>query len=403
MTKFVDPNQSTDYLNVLKILHINDFRRGGGAENIFLTSHQLTGEIFESQLYTPEESFEQGRLPNLFRFFWRDQVLSNLLASFQPDIVHVHNFHNRIGVSLFLAIRGVRGKKPKVVFTAHDFFLLWPNPSYCHFNRGQFIKFETPPTWSDFFRKSASRESFLISILRKLSWLYVIWVVRVVNDIDIIITPSDFLNGLISKKFQKPVITIRNPIELKCRSESIGNPSGVVRAIFLGRLSPEKGLVEFLEKIAKIRDHQFEMDIFGDGECKEELRHIIVKYNLSETVRLMGYVSAQEKNEIIGKYDVLVLPSVWHENAPLTIIEGAMAGLRLLVSGFGGMKELAELAGGHYLFDPNNFFSVKQALTACVEDRLMGKTVDRNVEELHSIFSYAFYCKEITKAYRSIL
>jgi|GEM_PF-1531524 len=385
----------------LKVLHINDFMLGGGAENVFLETYRLTKVYFDSRYYAPNQTFKQGALPNVVRYFWRDKNLSLLLNSFEPDVIHVHNFHNRIGASLFLAIRNLK-KKPKVVWTAHDFFLLWPNPSYCYFKKGQFIKFENPPDWLDFLTKSASREGIVLSLLRKITWIYLTKILRIQQEIDLIVTPSKFLNDLMSGQFQMKTLTIRNPTEFPSSTGTAVKSSKKVRMIFLGRLSPEKGLMEFLRHAAKLQNRQFELDIFGSGESRHTIETLIKEYELHDTMRLMGHISASEKNAIIKEYDVLVLPSIWHENAPLTVVEGAAAGLRLLVSNFGGMRELAEMAGGYYLFDPKDFTSFEMAINGCIRDVLMNKPVDRDIQGIMANFSKKQYQDNISNLYRSI-
>ncbi len=61
------------------------------------------------------------------------------------------------------------------------------------------------------------------------------------------------------------------------------------------------------------------------------------------TIICHGYVSRELLLKQINEYDIFVLPSIWYENAPLSILEAANFGLPVMVPNYGGLKEMASL------------------------------------------------------------
>jgi hypothetical protein len=58
-------------------------------------------------------------------------------------------------------------------------------------------------------------------------------------------------------------------------------------------------------------------------------------------VQWLGALDGSRINGLLADHDVLVLPSIWPENSPLVVREASAAGLRLILPGTGGARELA--------------------------------------------------------------
>lgn len=119
--------------------------------------------------------------------------------------------------------------------------------------------------------------------------------------------------------------------------------------IFTGRLSNEKGIRELLLAIKDITDvPKFKLLVVGsfffDTEVKnnfeEELRKIIK--NIGEKVVFTGYVKHEDIYKLYGISDIAVLPSLWEDPAPLTIIEAMASGLPIITTDSGGIPEYAK-------------------------------------------------------------
>ena len=72
--------------------------------------------------------------------------------------------------------------------------------------------------------------------------------------------------------------------------------------------------------------------------------------------------------EILGSFDVLVVPSRWWENAPLTVHESVMARMPVVLSDHGGMRELAERFGNAVGFRADDAADLARALRRFLEE-----------------------------------
>lgn len=127
-------------------------------------------------------------------------------------------------------------------------------------------------------------------------------------------------------------------------------PDGKKVLLTPARLSPVKGIMEFLElyKDVAARSNAIYL-IAGDGELKEAIEKFSREHQLD--VRLLGYKSEDEMLDLYAIADVFVMPSLSDPN-PLTCIEACWCSLPLLVSKHvGNYPELVEEGVNGFVID----------------------------------------------------
>ena len=97
----------------------------------------------------------------------------------------------------------------------------------------------------------------------------------------------------------------------------------------------------------------------------------------------------------LAEIDVLIVPSLWYENSPLTIHEAFQCGVPVVATDLGGMAELVA-AGGGVTFRRGDAADLRRRLAELIDeperiDALVAtipsvKSIDRNAEEMESIF-----------------
>src|SRR5262249_22824778 len=92
----------------------------------------------------------------------------------------------------------------------------------------------------------------------------------------------------------------------------------------------------------EIREPGIECRIYGDLDVFPDFKGRLLKLETPRAVRYMGRLGNERIVDALAQLDLLIVPSVWFENSPLTIHEAFLAGVPVLTSDCGGMAELVE-------------------------------------------------------------
>jgi len=127
-------------------------------------------------------------------------------------------------------------------------------------------------------------------------------------------------------------------------------PKKPVRVGYLGTISAHKG-VHVLVAAAKLLDGAaLTIDIYGRSSYYPEYARSLEQAAEGTPVRFRGELDPAEVPRALHDIDVLVVPSLWYENSPLTIHEAFASGLPVIASDLGGMKELVQPGRSGFLF-----------------------------------------------------
>ena len=112
---------------------------------------------------------------------------------------------------------------------------------------------------------------------------------------------------------------------------------------FLGYLGKHKGLDVLLQALSLIADPgEVRLLVAGDGDERSNLEALCQQLRLDQSVTFCGQVDNQRIGAIYEQIDVLVVPSVWPENSPVTITEAMASGIPVIASDIGGISELVD-------------------------------------------------------------
>jgi glycosyltransferase involved in cell wall biosynthesis len=129
----------------------------------------------------------------------------------------------------------------------------------------------------------------------------------------------------------------------------LGRGSGKY-AVFVGRLSPEKGISTLLDAWRQLPE-PIPLKIVGQGPCEGEIQAFAAAH---PHVELVGRKPLQEVLDLIGEASFLVMPSIWYETFGRTIIEAYAKGTPVIASRLGAMQELVDDGSTGLLFNPGD-------------------------------------------------
>ena len=130
--------------------------------------------------------------------------------------------------------------------------------------------------------------------------------------------------------------------------------------LYAGRIYPEKGidtLIEAMIELVNIQGKQYvKLSLAGSGsvEYEDHLRQLVNQAGLTDNVSFLGWVAPADMPELLRKFDVLVLPSIWPEPFARAVLEGMISGLVVVAARTGGTPEIIVDGKNGLLFRPND-------------------------------------------------
>jgi len=308
------------------------------------------------------------------------------------DVVHVHH---TLGLSADL-IEAAKLAGAKVVVTLHDFWYLCP--------RGQrFTPWGHHCTTIDVTRcsrcigKKRARwalnhlsTNLLRRPLRMLAGLpgYVVEnlhtrairrrtseIVAQLNRADLVLAPSRFVLDEHVRHGLDPaggrVRVMENGVDpgFVARLPPRSAPGRPLRFGYVGSLLPSKGADLLVAAFQGMPRDGATLDVHGsspwDGGA---FARQVEAANRHPGVRFHGSFAHERLAEVFAAIDVLVVPSRWYENSPVTLDEAALAEIPVLVANQGGMAELLERRRNGIAFTPNDAADLKEKLLRFVRE-----------------------------------
>ena len=262
------------------------------------------------------------------------------IDNFRPDVVHVHNFFPLLSPSVFDAC-GSRGVAS--VWTLHNFRmtcangLLFRNGAPCMDCVGNA---PLPAIMHACYRNSRPASAVVAGMIathRALgTWR---------KKVDRFIALTEFAKrifieaGIPGDKIAIKANFISDP--------GLSDPD-VPRegAIYVGRLSPEKGVATLVDAWHSV---DYPLTIVGDGPERG-----VLEARAPDNVTFAGWQAPGEVAAAVARAQVQIIPSLWYENFPMTLVEANAAGTPVVASRHGALESIVEDGQNGALFEPGD-------------------------------------------------
>jgi len=265
-----------------------------------------------------------------------------LLEREKPDLAHFHNIFPLISPAAYYACReaGV-----PVVQTLHNYRLLCPAATLQNDGRVCEDCLGRSPwrgVWRGCYRGSRTATAATALMLSVHRWLGT-WS----KMVDCYIALTEFSRvkfiegGLPAQKIVvKPNFVHPDPMAFNHQSSIANHKSPQGSALFIGRLSPEKGVRTLLAAWERLGD-VIPLQIVGDGPLRSELETDAVRRGLA-SVSFMGRMTLDQTLATMKKARFLVFPSEWYETFGRVAVEAFACGVPVIASRLGAMEEIVE-------------------------------------------------------------
>lgn len=166
--------------------------------------------------------------------------------------------------------------------------------------------------------------------------------------------------------------------------QSLDIPHTTKVALWPARLIPEKGILEFLSKLAPQLLQGWCILLLGEGPLQKQVEESIIQSGLESFVRLKPYLPYESMPKVYKLADLFLLPSKIDPN-PLSVIEALHSGLPVLISSkIGNYPEALEEGQNGWSINPDilSLQTIENAFS-CTQNCLerMGKESERIAQE----------------------
>ena len=315
-----------------------------------------------------------------------EALLAKLLEKEKPDLVHFQHlaFWGPNCVSL------ARRAGAAVVYTAHDYgslcaggTLLTRSGDLCSASRGgdchdciSHLPL-VPDAWRGSLgshRPEPGRDTLLAVAAKTRRFQYR----QGVQYAQKVVCPSHFLGDLL---VQNGVLRRDQVVVMKAGYPGPTMPprprrKGVLRIGYVGGLYPSKGVHVLCDAYARIPNTRLgesgpELHLFGVLEWfpdyVRELRALVD----GRKATFHGRFDPADVDAVFGEVDLIVVPSIWFENQPITIQEAFRLGLPVLATELGGMAEAVRHGVDGMLFERGSAAQLAGRLTQLDGDRAL--------------------------------
>jgi glycosyltransferase involved in cell wall biosynthesis len=338
-----------------------------------------------------------------------EAIFEAVLDEEKPDVVHVQHLH--YFSAGFLRIAARRGLP--IVYTLHDYILLCARDGQMRREDGELCREAIPEKCADCIahhrldpahvparrRDDAAAHRFseatTAALARVRAGLRPFDDDPAPNDrsryaaaaaerlaawgdalkhVDLFVSPSNFLKEIFVASGLIPadkILVSDNGQDLARFSNAPPRVRGPkLRVGYVGTIGEHKGVHVLIEAMNRFADDdRVECSIYGHLEAFEDYRDRLLKLNRNPRTTFKGVFDPKDVARIFSEFDVLVAPSLWWENSPLTVHEAALSRLPVLASDKGGLAEYVVEGKNGLRFFMGDAEDLRRKIAWLLEDR----------------------------------
>ena len=293
------------------------------------------------------------------------RAFRKFIRAVRPQVLHAHNIYG----GLTTAVLDVgRAEGLPTVLSVHDYKLVCP--SYRALARGQPCSACQGGRFHHCVLRRCHKDSLIASLVYTAETCFTIWC-RKYAPVSHFLCPSRFMRDVLLANGFAPerVLYLPNAIDSSAIEPSPGIGDYV---LYSGRLSQEKGIQTLLRAMIGL---PLPLRIAGDGPLRPVLERFVDRNGLRDRVAFCGHLTGTDLARLYRDSAFVVLPSEWHENAPIAALEAFAHGKPVVGSNLGGIPELVQDGVTGRLFPAGDAEALRECLAATWNDRSTRKAM----------------------------
>ncbi len=139
--------------------------------------------------------------------------------------------------------------------------------------------------------------------------------------------------------------------------------------VFVGRLQPYKGAHHLLQAFNALQmPRGATLTIHGAADGYDEyFEQLKAQMAGNDRIKFGGQIPPEELGQAFAKADYLLLPSLWHENSPLIILDALQSKTPVIASDIGGVSGLIEDGVNGLLFPMGDVNALQQVMQRAID------------------------------------
>ena len=169
---------------------------------------------------------------------------------------------------------------------------------------------------------------------------------------------------------------------------------------YIGRLSEEKGVLNFVKAIPKVIKEKEDLEflIGGGGQLRDEIEKYLNKENLNDKVKLTGWIPHDKLPEYMNELKLIVLPS-YTEGLPNIMLEAMACGTPVLATPVGAIPDVIKDGKTGFIMEDNS----PECIAENIKRALNHLDLDKIVKNARELVEKEYTYEAAVERYRKIL
>jgi glycosyltransferase involved in cell wall biosynthesis len=179
-----------------------------------------------------------------------------------------------------------------------------------------------------------------------------------------------------------------------------GGAKSTFDILYMSRVQGSKGPDVLIRAFRRLTDASLRLHIAGAGPALEACRSLAAG---DPRIRFYGFVDGAERVRLLSTADCVVLPSLWPENAPVTIQEAFQFGPVVIASRIGGIPEMVRDGVNGLLVEPGDEPGIAAAIERLRQSPELLAKLRASASETARLYDMRFHVAHLIDAYQRLL